>query len=64
MARRIFPTTAIVLLSTVLTLAFALDGQIGIHDPSTIMRCNGRFYTYGTCGPSIRAVISGMDLCT
>ena len=44
------------LLATVLTLAslaFALDGQIGIHDPSTIMLCNGKFYTYGTGGSSL-----------
>lgn len=30
--------------------AFALDGQIQIHDPSTIMQCDGIFYTYGTGG--------------
>ncbi len=30
--------------------AFALDGQVQIHDPSTVMRCDGRFYTYGTGG--------------
>ena len=30
--------------------AFALDGQIQIHDPSTIVRCDGKFYTYGTGG--------------
>jgi len=29
---------------------FALDGQIQIHDPSTIVRCDGKFYTYGTGG--------------
>src|SRR4051794_10103545 len=28
----------------------ALDGQIQIHDPSTVARCDGRFYTYGTGG--------------
>src|SRR6478736_9662977 len=33
--------------------AFALDGQIGIHDPSTVVRCNGKFYTYGTGGSSL-----------
>jgi arabinan endo-1,5-alpha-L-arabinosidase len=26
----------------------ALDGQPGIHDPSTIVQQNGRFYVYGT----------------
>ncbi|MGH7968592.1 MAG: arabinan endo-1,5-alpha-L-arabinosidase, partial [Limisphaerales bacterium] len=30
--------------------AFALDGQIGIHDPSTVIQCNGKYYTYGTGG--------------
>jgi len=32
---------------------FALDGQIGIHDPSTIMPCDGKYYTYGTGGISL-----------
>jgi arabinan endo-1,5-alpha-L-arabinosidase len=32
---------------------FALDGQIQIHDPSTIVRCKGKFYTYGTGGSSL-----------
>ena len=44
------------LLATVLalaSLAVALDGQIGIHDPSTIVLCNGKFYTYGTGGGSL-----------
>jgi arabinan endo-1,5-alpha-L-arabinosidase len=41
--------TALVLAS----LALALDGQLGIHDPSTVVRCNGKFYTYGTGGGSL-----------
>jgi len=28
--------------------AFALDGEVLIHDPSTIVEENGRYYTYGT----------------
>ena len=32
------------------SLVFALDGQIGIHDPSTIVVCDGKYYTYGTGG--------------
>jgi arabinan endo-1,5-alpha-L-arabinosidase len=28
--------------------ALALDGEPYIHDPSTIIRCDGRFYTFGT----------------
>jgi len=31
----------------------ALDGQIGIHDPSTIVLCDGKYYTYGTGGSSL-----------
>ena len=27
---------------------FALDGVVQIHDPSTIMQCDGKYYTYGT----------------
>jgi len=42
-----------VLVAAVLTLAspaFALDGQIGIHDPSTVVPCEGKWYVYGTGG--------------
>jgi arabinan endo-1,5-alpha-L-arabinosidase len=35
------------------SLAFALEGQIGIHDPSTIIFCDGKYYTYGTGGTSL-----------
>jgi arabinan endo-1,5-alpha-L-arabinosidase len=28
--------------------AFALDGEILIHDPSTVIQQDGRYYTYGT----------------
>ena len=44
------------LFATVLALApiaFALDGQIGIHDPSTVVLCDGKYYTYGTGGSSL-----------
>jgi arabinan endo-1,5-alpha-L-arabinosidase len=44
------------LLGVVLALApiaFALDGQIGIHDPSTIVQWEGKYYTYGTGGSSL-----------
>jgi arabinan endo-1,5-alpha-L-arabinosidase len=33
--------------------ALALEGQVQIHDPSTIMQCDGKFYTYGTGGTSL-----------
>jgi len=35
------------------SLLFALDGPVGIHDPSTIVQSNGKFYTYGTGGTSL-----------
>ena len=56
MVRRLFPITAIAPSAIVLlvaSLVFALDGQIGIHDPSTIMICSGKFYTYGTGGSTL-----------
>jgi arabinan endo-1,5-alpha-L-arabinosidase len=38
---------------TLATIAFALDGQVGIHDPSTVVMCDGKYYTYGTGGSSL-----------
>jgi arabinan endo-1,5-alpha-L-arabinosidase len=35
------------------SIASAVDGQIGIHDPSTVVLCSGKFYTYGTGGSSL-----------
>jgi Beta-xylosidase len=46
----------VILLETVLPLVArgqSLSGQIGIHDPSTVVQCNNRFYTYGTGGSSL-----------
>jgi arabinan endo-1,5-alpha-L-arabinosidase len=43
-------------LATVLVLAsiaLALDGQFGIHDPSTVVMCNGKYYAYGTGGSAL-----------
>jgi arabinan endo-1,5-alpha-L-arabinosidase len=45
----VLPATVFALAS----LAVALDGQFGIHDPSTVVLCNGKFYTYGTGGGSL-----------
>jgi arabinan endo-1,5-alpha-L-arabinosidase len=45
--KNILPVVAILLLAST---AVALDGQIQIHDPSTLVQCNGKFYTYGTGG--------------
>jgi len=33
--------------------AWALDGQTGIHDPSTIVLCNRKFYTFGAGGTAL-----------
>lgn len=33
--------------------AVALDGQVQIHDPSTLVRDGGRYYTYGTGGTTL-----------
>jgi arabinan endo-1,5-alpha-L-arabinosidase len=30
--------------------AFALEGEVQIHDPSTVIQCDGRYYTFGTGG--------------
>ena len=61
------------LLATILaagSIGLALDGQVGIHDPSTIAISNGKFYTYGTGGnalppagaaPELRVANPGMQ---
>jgi arabinan endo-1,5-alpha-L-arabinosidase len=38
------------LVATCVSTGFGLDGQVQIHDPSTIIQCDGRYYTYGTGG--------------
>src|SRR5512136_2767702 len=45
--------TTLLIFLTLASAAFALDGQIVIHDPSTVMLCGGKFYTYGTGGTSL-----------
>jgi arabinan endo-1,5-alpha-L-arabinosidase len=45
-----FLTIALVSCST---SAFALEGAIGIHDPSTLIKCDEKFYVYGTGGGSL-----------
>ncbi len=44
------------LVALVLALAafgLGVDGQVNIHDPSTIALCDGKFYTYGTGGTTL-----------
>lgn len=49
--------TSILFFATIVLTAdsrvFALGGEVGIHDPSTIVESNGKFYTYGTGGTSL-----------
>jgi len=45
---------SIAVLSTALP-AWALEGQVGIHDPSTVMECDGKYYTYGTGGTALES---------
>jgi len=48
------PVKDIVLVLALLTSpTLGLDGQIGIHDPSTVVQCDGKYYTYGTGGSSL-----------
>jgi arabinan endo-1,5-alpha-L-arabinosidase len=39
---------AAILVTVLAAPAFALDGQVGIHDPSTVVQCDGKYYTFGT----------------
>lgn len=51
MKASILGATVSILLSLCPTkLAWALDGAPYIHDPSTVMECAGKFYTFGTGG--------------
>jgi arabinan endo-1,5-alpha-L-arabinosidase len=42
--------------------AWALDGVIGIHDPSTVIKCDGNYYVFGTGrGISVLTSSNGFD---
>ena len=56
----------LLLLSPVFALlgapAGALDGTIGIHDPSTVIKCDGNYYVFGTGrGISVLMSSNGFD---
>lgn len=54
--KKILLAVTLILLPTIffnLSVVFALDGDIGIHDPSTIVFSDGKYYTYGTGGTSL-----------
>ena len=49
--KQILVAAIFILVATVFihdSLVFALDGEIRIHDPSTVIFCDGKYYTYGT----------------
>ena len=50
MIRRVLSS---ILLAMLAAPALALDGQVGIHDPSTVMVCDGKYYTFGTGGTAL-----------
>ena len=47
MVRRYLPAALILVLAS---HAFAAEGQVQIHDPSTVIPCDGKFYVWGTGG--------------
>jgi len=50
------------LLTLANTPAWALDGMIGIHDPSTVIKCDGNYYVFGTGrGISVLTSSNGFD---
>jgi arabinan endo-1,5-alpha-L-arabinosidase len=54
--KKILAAAIFILVTAVFThdsLVFALEGQLGIHAPSTVIFCDGKFYTYGTGGTSL-----------
>jgi arabinan endo-1,5-alpha-L-arabinosidase len=57
--RKIVPTGAMkfcFLTAALIAVAlpvFALDGTTRTHDPTTIMLCNGKYYSYGTGGATL-----------
>ena len=51
MKKRLFATGFAVIVSATLSLAaFAQIGSPYIHDPSTVVECDGKYYTFGTGG--------------
>ena len=46
--RHLLTTTAMAAILPLMSPVFALDGQIGIHDPSTVIQCDGKYYVFGT----------------
>jgi arabinan endo-1,5-alpha-L-arabinosidase len=57
---RLFCATAVLAFLT--TTARALNGMIGVHDPSTVIECDGGYYVYATGrGVSVLTSSNGFD---
>ncbi|MDP9173980.1 MAG: family 43 glycosylhydrolase [Planctomycetota bacterium] len=41
-------TTALLGILMAISPAVALDGMLAIHDPSTVIKCDGKYYVFGT----------------
>ena len=48
--KNIYKTLATAVLAAMSVSALAQEGKPWIHDPSTIMECDGKYYTFGTGG--------------
>ena len=60
--RLLFVFCPLALLALSRVPARALDGMIGIHDPSTVVRCGGNYYVFGTGrGITILTSSNGFD---
>lgn len=58
--KTIFPL--LILIAVSVTRVFALDGAIGIHDPSTVIKCDEKYYVFGTGrGASFLVSSNGFD---
>jgi arabinan endo-1,5-alpha-L-arabinosidase len=50
MIRRVLSS---ILLAALAAPALTLGGQVGIHDPLTVVVCDGKYYTFGTGGTAL-----------
>jgi arabinan endo-1,5-alpha-L-arabinosidase len=59
-SRKLFCALALLVANT--APVFALEGMLGIHDPSTVIVCDGNYYVYGTGrGVSVLTSTNGFD---
>src|SRR5947209_4417064 len=57
--RNLMPNTwrikhlALFVIAAAAPISWALDGLVNIHDPSTVIQCDGKYYVYGTGGTAL-----------